>query len=99
HRADVLCVAVLKRLEASQSAQRQLVAGASHELRTPVTALRTNAELLLEQEGLPAGQRRALLGDVGDQTEELTALVADLIELARGDQPVAEAHVVRLDGL
>ena len=71
----------------SQTAQRQLVADASHELRTPVTALRTNAELLLEQEDLAPRARRALLDDVVDQTEELSALVADLIELARGDQP------------
>jgi two-component system sensor histidine kinase MprB len=92
-------VAVLDRLEDARTAQRQLVADASHELRTPVTALRTNAELLLEQEDLPAAQRRALLGDVVDQSEELGALVADLIELARGDQPAEEAHDVRLDGL
>jgi two-component system, OmpR family, sensor histidine kinase MprB len=92
-------VAVLDRLERSQAAQRQLVADASHELRTPVTALRTNAELLLEQEDLAPAQRRALLADVVDQTEELSALVADLIELARGDQPAAEVHEVRLDAL
>jgi two-component system, OmpR family, sensor histidine kinase MprB len=91
--------AVLDRLERSQAAQRQLVADASHELRTPVTALRTNAELLLEQEDLLPAQRRVLLSDVVDQTEELSALVADLIELARGDQPAAEVHDVRLDAL
>jgi len=92
-------VAVLDRLERSQDEQRQLVADASHELRTPVTALRTNAELLLEREDLPPARRRALLADVVDQTEELSALVADLIELARGDQPVAETEDVRLDAL
>jgi two-component system sensor histidine kinase MprB len=92
-------VAVLDRLERSQAAQRQLVADASHELRTPVTALRTNAEILLEEEDLPPAQRRALLADVVDQTEELTAVVADLIELARGDQPAEEVEDVRLDEL
>ena len=92
-------VAVLARLERSQAAQRQLVADASHELRTPVTALRTNAELLLEREDLAPAQRRALLEDVVDQSEELTALVADLIELARGDQPATEVQDVRLDAL
>jgi two-component system sensor histidine kinase MprB len=92
-------VAVLDRLERSQAAQRQLIADASHELRTPVTALRTNAELLLEREGLAPAQRRALLSDVVDQAEELTALVSDLIELARGDQPAEETHDVRLDAL
>jgi two-component system, OmpR family, sensor histidine kinase MprB len=92
-------VAVLDRLERSQAAQRQLVADASHELRTPVTALRTNAEILLDETDLPPAQRRALLADVVDQTEELSALVADLIELARGDQPADAVEDVRLDGL
>jgi two-component system, OmpR family, sensor histidine kinase MprB len=91
--------AVLARLEDAQTAQRQLVADASHELRTPVTALRMNAELLLEEAGLDPAQREALLRDVVDQTEELGALVTDLIELARGDQPAEEVHDVRLDAL
>jgi two-component system sensor histidine kinase MprB len=91
--------AVLARLEDAQTAQRQLVADASHELRTPVTALRMNAELLLEEAGLDPAQRQALLRDVVDQTEELGALVTDLIELARGDQPAEEVHDVRLDAL
>jgi two-component system sensor histidine kinase MprB len=91
--------AVLDRLEASRAAQRQLVADASHELRTPVTALRTNAELLLEREDLPVDQRRALLADVADQAEELSALVGDVIELARGDAPAEEPQDVRLDAL
>ena len=92
-------VAVLDRLERSQAAQRQLVADASHELRTPVTALRTNAEILLEEQGLDPAQRRALLADVVEHTEELSALVSDLIELARGDHPGEEVQDVRLDAL
>jgi two-component system, OmpR family, sensor histidine kinase MprB len=91
--------AVLERLEAARAAQRQLVADASHELRTPVTALRTNAELLLDRDELPAPQRRALLSDVVGQAEELSALVGDVIELARGDRPAEEAQDVRLDAL
>ena len=88
--------ALLERVEASQTAQRALVADASHELRTPVTALRTNAELLRED---PGGDHRAVLDDVVEQTEELSALVTDLIELARGDEPADELQDVRLDAL
>ena len=85
---------MLERLEGSREAldesvraQRQLVADASHELRTPVTSLRTNIEVLLAGGELDPEDRRRLLGDVVEQSEELTALVGDLIELARGDQP------------
>ena len=71
---------------ASAAAQRQLVADASHELRTPLASLRTNLEVLLARDSLDDVRRRALLADVVEQTEELTAVVSDLIDLARGDQ-------------
>jgi two-component system sensor histidine kinase MprB len=86
-------------LDHSMRAQRQLVADASHELRTPVTSLRTNIEVLLEGGELDPEDRRRLLADVVEQSEELTALVGDLIELARGDQPGPETDDVRVDGV
>jgi two-component system sensor histidine kinase MprB len=84
-------------LDESVRAQRQLVADASHELRTPITSLRTNIEVLLQGGDLSERDRRRLLTDVVEQSEELTALVSDLIELARGDEPVVGAEEVRLD--
>jgi two-component system sensor histidine kinase MprB len=86
-------------LAASVAAQRQLVADASHELRTPVTSLRTNVEVLLDPESssLGAEERRRLLEDMRAQSEELTLLINDVIELARGDQPLSSVDDVRLD--
>ena len=86
-------------LDESVRAQRQLVADASHELRTPVTSLRTNIEVLLEGGELEPEDRRRLLADVVEQSEELTALVTDLIELARGDEPGYATEDVRLDAI
>jgi two-component system sensor histidine kinase MprB len=84
-------------LDESVRAQRQLVADASHELRTPVTSMRTNIELLLADGSVSEDERRRVLADVLEQTEELTALIGDLIELARGDLPPGETEEVRLD--
>jgi two-component system sensor histidine kinase MprB len=85
-------------LDESVQAQRQLVADASHELRTPVTSLRTNIEVLLEQgDRLTEDDRRRLLADVLEQSEELSALIGDVIELARGDLPITTAEDVQLD--
>jgi two-component system, OmpR family, sensor histidine kinase MprB len=85
-------------LDESVRAQRQLVADASHELRTPITSLRTNIEVLLEQgDRLTEEDRRRLLADVLEQSEELSALIGDVIELARGDLPITSAEDVRLD--
>jgi two-component system sensor histidine kinase MprB len=88
---------MLAALEQSTQAQRQLVADASHELRTPLTSLRTNIEVLAGNRDLPAGERERLLHDVVEQLGEMTTLIAELIELARGDQPLAEPEDVRLD--
>jgi two-component system sensor histidine kinase MprB len=88
---------MLGALEKSTRAQRQLVADASHELRTPLTSLRTNIEVLSSERALPAGDRERLLTDVVDQLGEMTTLIAELIELARGEQHTAEREEVRLD--
>jgi two-component system sensor histidine kinase MprB len=88
---------MLAALEQSVGAQRQLVADASHELRTPLTSLRTNVEVLARAEKLDPADREALLRDVQAQLDELTALVADVVELARDGEAAAHVEDVRLD--
>jgi two-component system, OmpR family, sensor histidine kinase MprB len=88
---------MLAALEESARAQRQLVSDASHELRTPLTSLRTNIEVLARDDAMPEAEREQLLRDVTDQLAEMTALIAELVELARGDQAPAEPEEVRLD--
>jgi two-component system sensor histidine kinase MprB len=91
---------MLEALERSQRSQRQLVADASHELRTPLTSLRTNLEVLARGGPPDPGDRDRLRADLVAQLEELTALVGDLVELARDDEPEApQAEDVRLDHL
>jgi len=90
----------MRALDSSVHAQRQLVADASHELRTPITSLRTNIEILQQRgEDMSAPEHARLLADVVEQTEELTLMMDDLIELARGEEPRAEREEVRLDVL
>jgi two-component system sensor histidine kinase MprB len=89
--------AMLEALDQSLNQQRQLVADASHELRTPLTSLRTNIEVLARAAGLAPEEREKLLGDVVGQIDELTGLVANLVDLARGDEQEAHRENVRLD--
>jgi len=84
-------------LDDSVHAQRQLVADASHELRTPVTSLRTNIEILQQAGNMDVRERELLLSDVVEQIEELTLLMNDLIDLARGEEQNVGAEDVRLD--
>lgn len=91
--------ATLDALERSLHAQRQLVADASHELRTPIASLRANIQMLAEAERLPAQDQQSLRRDIIEELDELTALVSDVVELARGSQAAAVQDEVRLDQL
>jgi two-component system sensor histidine kinase MprB len=88
---------MLEALEKSVAAQRRLVADASHELRTPLTSVRTNIEALERSGEMPADERADLLRSVVTQLEELSALVGDLVDLARDGKRPAELEDVRLD--
>jgi two-component system, OmpR family, sensor histidine kinase MprB len=88
---------MLDALESSLSRQRQLVADASHELRTPLTSVRTNVEVLQRGNGLEPAEREQLLGDVVAQIGELTRLVDDLVELARGEDDDEAFESLRLE--
>ncbi len=90
---------LLEALESSRRAQSQLVLDASHELRTPLTSLRTNLEVIRRIDELSDEDRSVLVDDVLVQLQELTDLVGDLAELARGDQQPAPREVLRLDQL
>jgi len=88
----------MRALDSSMHAQRQLIADASHELRTPVTSLRTNIEIIQQQGEQMGGEERArMLTDVVEQISELTMLMNDLIELARGEEPRSDTEELRLD--
>ena len=87
----------LDQLESSADAQRRLVADASHELRTPLASLRANIEVLQQPGTLPPEDHEALLRDVVEQTDELAALVTDIVHAGETDVPVDEAQDVRLD--
>ena len=89
--------AMLGQLETSLRSQRQLVSDAGHELRTPLTSLRTNLELLERGQPSDPGERQLLLGDLVRQMERLTALVGDLIEVARDQEAPMPFEELRLD--
>jgi two-component system sensor histidine kinase MprB len=88
---------MLDALAGSVRAQRQLVADASHELRTPLAAARTNLEVLELHEEVSAAERRRILADATDELKEMTQLIEELVELARGDVQILEKQPIRLD--
>jgi two-component system, OmpR family, sensor histidine kinase MprB len=90
--------ATLDALERAVEAQRHLIADASHELRTPLASLRANIQTLQEAERLTPEDRESLRDDIVSELDELTALVSDVVELARGaGDRTAAVEDVRLD--
>ena len=87
----------LDALERSVQSQRNLVADASHELRTPIATIRANLQLMRDEELLSVSDREALRRDVIEELDELTALVGDVVELARGAKLAGEPAEVRVD--
>jgi two-component system sensor histidine kinase MprB len=91
--------ATLDALERSVQAQRNLVADASHELRTPIATLRANLQLMRDESRLSQADRDALREDMIGELDELTGLVGDVVELARGSKPTGAQGDVRVDAI
>jgi two-component system, OmpR family, sensor histidine kinase MprB len=91
--------AMLTAVQDATKKQRQLVADASHELRTPLTSLRMNAEVLDKFDRLDDVDRKRVINSLLSGIDELTGLVADTMELARGEEPEAAITDVRWDEL
>lgn len=75
---------MLGRIEASVRSVSRFTADAAHELRTPVTVIRTSAELALRHRRTPESYEQTL-NSIQSETEEMTELLERLLLLARGD--------------
>ena len=76
---------LVHRLRAALQTERQFMADASHELRTPVSVVRTVADVTLSRDHRSEAEYREALTIVGDQSRRLGRLVEDMLVLARAD--------------
>jgi two-component system sensor histidine kinase MprB len=88
---------MLGALAGSIAAQRQLVADASHELRTPLTTARTSLESLQLHPEMAQSEQCESVDAAVVELAEMTHLIEELVELARGDAQVSQHQRVRLD--
>jgi heavy metal sensor kinase len=87
---------LLTRLSESFSQQRQFMADASHELRSPLSAIRTACAVILQREDRASSEYRDALAMVEQQARRLTRIVEDMFLLARAD---AGNSMLRIDHL
>ena len=84
------------RLQKTETLRRQFVSDASHELKTPLSAVRLLADSILQTEDMDAATVREFLSDIGDEIDRLTRMTEKLMQLTRmesaGDSPDTAAY-------
>jgi len=87
---------VIRPVEKAWDQQRQFVADASHELKTPLSVIMANAELM---QGDEAGEeeRRVYSGNILGVTYQMRALVENMLEMARVDNGAVQMHFADVD--
>jgi signal transduction histidine kinase len=90
---------MLEALEQNHQALQRFLGNASHQLRTPLTTIRANLDLV-QRPGLPDDERTAILADARDEAERMGRLIGDLLSLARAESGARlELAPVELDAL
>lgn len=87
---------MIRPVAAAWDQQRQFVADASHELKTPLSVIMANAELL-ESEDLTAEDRQQFSRNILSTTYQMRTLVENLLEMARVDNGTQNMQFAALD--
>ena len=87
---------VIKPVATAWTQQRQFVADASHELKTPLAVIMANAELL-QNEGASEADSKKFSGNILSTTYQMRALVENMLEMARVDNGTVKMHFTKLD--
>ena len=86
------------RLQTTENARRRFVSDASHELKTPLAAIRLLTDSILQTENIDPATTREFVTDIGAEAERLSRITEDLLRLTRLDNSVLETPV-RVDVL
>lgn len=84
-------------LERLARIRRDFIANASHELKTPITAIRGLTETMLDDDEMPAETRQRFIERVHTQSLRLSSLVSDLMTISRLESDQKETHFERFN--
>ncbi len=73
------------RLQTTESARRRFVSDASHELKTPLAAIRLLTDSILQTEDIDPAITREFVSDIGQEAERLARITEDLLRLTQLD--------------
>ena len=94
--AKTLAKWIMKPVEAAWEQQKQFVADASHELKTPLTVITTNTEMLASPDYSFAEKER-FLQNTTEMTKRMRFLVESMLDMARVDNGVVQSAMEQLD--
>ncbi|MCC5827986.1 MAG: PAS domain-containing protein [Phycisphaeraceae bacterium] len=81
------------RLRRLESVRRDFVANVSHEIKTPVAAIKASVETILDAEEVSRDEHDRFLAIIGRQADRLQAIIEDLLSLARIEQEAKDARI------
>jgi Na+/proline symporter/nitrogen-specific signal transduction histidine kinase len=96
-RATAELRAANERLEELDRLKDDFMSSVTHELRTPLTSIRALAELMVDDTDMPAAQRQQFLAIVVAETERLSRLVNQVLDMAKIESGHAEWHNTDVD--
>lgn len=79
-----------KKLKEGEQARKNVLSNVSHDLRTPITAIRGYSELMLTAEDMDEDQKRTYLTNIVRRSEQMERIVSDIVELTRMEASDAE---------
>ncbi len=77
--------------------RKEFVANVSHELKTPITSIKTYSETLLDQEELDDESKKKFLGVILTEANRMTRLISDLLQLTKFDYKKVAWNRIRFD--
>ncbi len=86
-----------KEIAKTDGLRRELVSNISHDLRTPLTMIKAYAEMIRDLSGNNPEKRERHLGVIIDETDRLTSLVNDILDLSKLEAGVSEMSVQRFN--
>lgn len=78
------------RLQTTENARRRFVSDASHELKTPLAAIRLLTDSILQTDNIDLETTREFVADIGQEAERLSRITEDLLRLTRLDSGVLD---------
>ena len=78
------------RLQTTENARRRFVSDASHELKTPLAAIRLLSDSILQTDGIDPETTKEFVTDIGREAERLSRITEDLLRLTRLDSGVLD---------